>query len=73
MKWFVMFMKELTDALRDRKALTTALSFALLGPVVLVVMINVMAASARPGALSRSASAAQAKTRRWLRRWAALG
>jgi hypothetical protein len=27
MKWITMFMKELTDALRDRRALTTALSF----------------------------------------------
>jgi sodium transport system permease protein len=51
MKWIVVFTKELTDALRDRKALTTALSFALLGPVALVLMINLMAASARPGAL----------------------
>jgi sodium transport system permease protein len=51
MKWIAIFTKEMTDALRDRKALTTALSFALLGPVALVLMINVMAAAARPGAL----------------------
>ena len=51
MKWIAVFMKEMVDALRDRKALTTALSFALLGPVALVMMINVMAASSRPGSL----------------------
>ena len=36
MKWIAIFRKEMTDALRDRKALTTALSIALLGPVALV-------------------------------------
>jgi sodium transport system permease protein len=51
MKWIAVFMKEMIDALRDRKALTTALSFALLGPVALVLMINTMAASSRPGSL----------------------
>jgi sodium transport system permease protein len=51
MRWFVVFMKEMVDALRDRKALTTALSFALLGPVALVLMVNMMAASSRPGSL----------------------
>jgi sodium transport system permease protein len=51
MKWFIVFMKEMVDALRDRKALTTAMSFALLGPVALVLMVNMMAASSRPGAL----------------------
>jgi sodium transport system permease protein len=51
MNWFVVFMKEMVDALRDRKALTTAMSFALLGPVALVLMVNMMAASSRPGAL----------------------
>lgn len=51
MKWIAIFRKEMTDALRDRKALTTALSIALLGPVALVMMINVMAAANRPGSL----------------------
>lgn len=51
MRWFVVFMKEMVDALRDRRALTTALSFALLGPVALVLMVNMMAASSHPGAL----------------------
>ena len=51
MKWVAVFLKELVDALRDRRALTTALSFALLGPIALVLMINMMAASARPGSL----------------------
>lgn len=51
MKWLIVFMKEMTDALRDRKALTTAMSFALLGPIALVLMVNMMAAAARPGSL----------------------
>jgi sodium transport system permease protein len=51
MKWLAVFSKELVDALRDRRALTMAFSFALLGPLALILMINAMAASARPGAL----------------------
>jgi sodium transport system permease protein len=44
--------KELVDALRDRRALLAAFSFALVGPVLIVVLINVGAAAQRDDALA---------------------
>jgi sodium transport system permease protein len=50
MKIFSILKRELVDGLRDRRALGAALSFALIGPVLIVLMINVMAAAGREGA-----------------------
>jgi sodium transport system permease protein len=50
MKILPILKRELVDGLRDRRALGAALSFALIGPVLIVLMINVMAAAGREGA-----------------------
>jgi sodium transport system permease protein len=52
MKIFAMFKRELVDGLRGRRALFAAMSFALLGPVVIVFAINVTAGSTRESALA---------------------
>ena len=52
MKILSILKKELVDGLRDRRALLAALSFALLGPVLIVFMINATAAARRDEALA---------------------
>ena len=41
------FSKELTDALRDRRSLMSALAFPLFGPLLIAVMLNTVARSER--------------------------
>ena len=50
MKIWSILKRELIDGLRDRRSLGAALSFALIGPVLIALMINVMAAAGREGA-----------------------
>lgn len=51
MKTWSIFKKELIDGLRDRRALLAALSFALIGPVLIVFSVNAVAAAGRVTAL----------------------
>jgi sodium transport system permease protein len=52
MKLWSIFYKELLEGCRDRRAMLIALSFALLGPVVLVISINAAAQRTRDAALT---------------------
>jgi hypothetical protein len=47
MKSLSIMKKELVDALRDRRGLTAALSFGLIGPVLIVFSINMAAVANR--------------------------
>jgi sodium transport system permease protein len=51
MKSWAVFRKEITDGTRDRRALTMAFSFALLGPLMLIFIINFAASQQRDEAL----------------------
>jgi len=48
---FTVYCKELTETLRDRRSLFSALSYSLLGPLAVVFTVNVLAAATRPTAL----------------------
>ena len=40
--WSVVFQKEVVDGIRDRRALSSAMLFPLLGPVMISVMLSVI-------------------------------
>jgi sodium transport system permease protein len=52
MKTWAILKKELLDGLRDRRSLVAALAFALLGPALIVVSINVAAVAGRDSAIA---------------------
>ena len=52
MKVLAVYLKEMLDTLRDRRALFSALSFGLFGPLAVVFTVNVLAAATRPTALA---------------------
>lgn len=51
MRIVAVLVKELVESLRDRRALLAAFAFALIGPLLIVQMINVTAAAGREEAL----------------------
>ncbi len=51
MKLLAIYLKEMTDTLRDRRSLFSALSYGLFGPLAVVFTVNVLAAATRPTAL----------------------
>jgi len=51
MRLWTVYAKEMTETLRDRRSLFSALSYSLLGPLAVVFTVNVLAAATRPGAL----------------------
>jgi sodium transport system permease protein len=52
MKMLAVYLKEMTETLRDRRSLFAALSYCLLGPLAVVFTVNVLAAATRPAALA---------------------
>ena len=62
-KALAVFAKEALDAVRDRRSLTSALSFALFGPLVLAMALATVAKSSDEGPLKLTvAGAAHAAT-----------
>jgi sodium transport system permease protein len=51
MNVLTVYLKEMTETLRDRRSLFAALSYSLLGPLAVVFTVNVLASAARPTAL----------------------
>src|SRR5688572_1920777 len=51
MSILTVYLKEMTETLRDRRSLFAALSYSLFGPLAVVFTVNVLAAAARPTAL----------------------
>jgi sodium transport system permease protein len=50
-KVLAVYLKEMTETLRDRRSLFAALSYSLFGPLAVVFTVNVLAAATRPAAL----------------------
>lgn len=50
MSILTVYLKEMTETLRDRRSLLAALSYSLLGPLAVVFTVNVLAAATRPAA-----------------------
>jgi sodium transport system permease protein len=50
-KLLAVYLKEMTDTLRDRRSLLSALLYALLGPLAVVFTVNVLATATRPTSL----------------------
>ena len=55
MSILTVYLKEMSETLRDRRSLFAALSYSLLGPLAVVFTVNVLAAAGRPTALERVA------------------
>jgi sodium transport system permease protein len=51
MNVLAVYLKEMTETLRDRRSLFAALSYSLLGPLAVVFTVNVLATATRPTAL----------------------
>lgn len=52
MKAIAIFLKELVDLLRDRRALLSAFAYVAFGPIALLVTVNLLADQSREGSLS---------------------
>ncbi len=51
MKLLAVYLKEVTDTVRDRRSLLSAMLYALLGPLAVVFTVSVLAATTRPTSL----------------------
>lgn len=73
MKTIAIFLKELTDLVRDRRSLFSAMAYVLFGPIALMFAVNTIAAQTREDALQPVALCGKGEATRLVEHLAAAG